>query len=471
MDRRAFLKTLTQAAAVAAVAGRSGPARAASPWKMTVAAVGDYIPGRRLSQLEDPGLLAVAELLRGADCTWANCETVLAEVGEAYPALKGFDPHLLSPPWGADELAWLGVDVVGTANNHTMDWGDRGLFSTLRHLDRAGIAHSGAGVDLARAAAPAYADTPAGRVGAVNCSVTFLDFFQASTAHPYVPGRPGLNPAKLDYKVQLPRDVFAGIKALAGEAIALSGWKRYEKEIFAVLGELPEDVTFFGDDTVIAGDRFDYLMEIRPADLTRITEAVAVARNNARAVIASTHAHEARQDLSRAEPAVEAMARATIDAGADLFVAAGPHILRGVEIYHGKPIFHSLGNFVFQYESTPGLPAEGYAAFGLPPDTIDRSRAGEKIFYYRYPEFWRALIPRVTLEGAATGPNEPQETKVTSIELFPITLGFGEPIYRRGIPTLAKGAEAEEILREVATLSEPYGTRITIRDGVGKVEL
>ena len=43
-----------------------------------------------------------------------------------------------------------------------------------------------------------------------------------------------------------------------------------------------------------------------------------------------------------------AFARACIDAGADAFVGHHPHVAQGVEWYAGKPIFYSLGNFVFK---------------------------------------------------------------------------------------------------------------------------
>ena len=36
-----------------------------------------------------------------------------------------------------------------------------------------------------------------------------------------------------------------------------------------------------------------------------------------------------------------------IDAGADLVVGSHPHVLQGIELYHGKWILYSLGNFVF----------------------------------------------------------------------------------------------------------------------------
>ena len=41
-----------------------------------------------------------------------------------------------------------------------------------------------------------------------------------------------------------------------------------------------------------------------------------------------------------------AFSRAAIDAGADLVVGHGPHVLRAIECYQGRPVFHSLGNFV-----------------------------------------------------------------------------------------------------------------------------
>lgn len=39
--------------------------------------------------------------------------------------------------------------------------------------------------------------------------------------------------------------------------------------------------------------------------------------------------------------------RKLIDAGADIIMGHHPHVLQGIEIYKGKPIFYSLGNFVF----------------------------------------------------------------------------------------------------------------------------
>lgn len=46
------------------------------------------------------------------------------------------------------------------------------------------------------------------------------------------------------------------------------------------------------------------------------------------------------------------LAHALVDAGADAVIGAHPHVLQGVELYRDKPIFYSLGNFIF-YQSIP----------------------------------------------------------------------------------------------------------------------
>ena len=47
------------------------------------------------------------------------------------------------------------------------------------------------------------------------------------------------------------------------------------------------------------------------------------------------------------------LARKMIDAGADIVVGSHPHVVQGAEIYKGKPIIYSLGNFIFDSFTTP----------------------------------------------------------------------------------------------------------------------
>jgi hypothetical protein len=456
MNRREFLKTVAQGAAVAA-ASRVIPAEAAQPKRMTLAAVGDCIVTRKISQRRDPDFLALVDLLRGVDCAWGNCELVLGDYREFYPAPKGGDPHTIAPSWAADELAFLGIDFVGVANNHILDFGNEGLFSTLKNLERVGIPYAGAGADLAAASRPGYVDTPAGRIGQVNCCSTFLGYFAAGPAHPYVKGRPGLNPVRLDQKYQLDRELFERLNKMGETYYDLQGLTEFE----SMMPKPPKDLGYFGEVQIVPGKGTDLLSAAQPKDLARVTEAIKIARNNSRLVVASIHAHEARQKLERPDPFLEPFARACIDAGADAFFAAGPHVIRGIEIYKGKPIFYCLSNFVFQYESSWPTSAEDFATYGLDPGTLDSSLFEMKVFYHEQKRFWQSFVPRITYEDG----------KVVDLEIHPVSLGFGQPLWERGIPMLARGEEAREILELIANLSKPYGTEMKIEDGVGRIAL
>jgi poly-gamma-glutamate synthesis protein (capsule biosynthesis protein) len=59
-------------------------------------------------------------------------------------------------------LTAAGVDCCTLANNHVLDWGRTGLEDTLTALGGAGIAHPGAGDNLAAASAPAILPFPGG---------------------------------------------------------------------------------------------------------------------------------------------------------------------------------------------------------------------------------------------------------------------------------------------------------------------
>jgi hypothetical protein len=461
MDRRTFLKTMTQTAAVAAAARFLPQPAQAMPNRLSLVAVGDCIVTRKISGRREPEFLELMELLRGADCTWGNCENVIGDARRLWPMPKGGDPHAIGPAWGADELAWAGIRFVGTANNHIMDYGHEGLFATLENLQRAGIVQAGSGENLAAAAQPAYFDSPAGRVGQVNCCSTFPPYFPAGSDHPHALGRPGLNPVVLEQALQIPASQFELLKKLNNEMYELRGWNEFGDLIAEMDAQLPKETWYFDETLIAAGDKVDLRSQARQADVDRITAAIKVARNNSRVVLATLHSHEARKKLEINDPFMQPFARACIDAGADAFISAGPHVIRGMEIYKGKPIFYCLGNFIFHYETTYPIPADARAALGLDPRGLDPSEYYKKIPYPDQRRFWESIVPRIVFEG----------DKVASVEIFPITQGFGEPIHERGNPLLAKGERATAILENLAKLSQPFGTEIEIADGVGRVKL
>jgi poly-gamma-glutamate synthesis protein (capsule biosynthesis protein) len=96
-----------------------------------------------------------------------------------------FDPALLAG------LHDAGIDAVSLANNHIRNGGDQGVIETCSNLDHAGIAHAGAGADLAAARAPAW-------LAAAGLKVAFLAYSnvgRANWAGTDSPGAAPLDPA------------------------------------------------------------------------------------------------------------------------------------------------------------------------------------------------------------------------------------------------------------------------------------
>ena len=163
-----------------------------------LALTGDVIMNSRVSVCRDPDILAAVELLRAADVTHAHLELPLHDFGGAdiFAAAEGALSWMRGPTVIADELRWMGVNLVSTASNHSLDYSYGGLRSTTRALDAAGLAHAGFGADLAAARAPAFVDTAAGRVALVSATSSFPAFARAGAARTDAPGRPGVNPLR-----------------------------------------------------------------------------------------------------------------------------------------------------------------------------------------------------------------------------------------------------------------------------------
>src|SRR5258707_963366 len=109
----------------------------------------------RISACRDPDVLAVVELLRGADVTHAHLEIPLHDFGAAdvFGAAEGALSWMRGPTTVADELRWLGVDLVSAASNHALDYSYGGLRSTIETLDADDLAGNVAGIRYAASVA------------------------------------------------------------------------------------------------------------------------------------------------------------------------------------------------------------------------------------------------------------------------------------------------------------------------------
>ncbi|HSD12777.1 MAG TPA: CapA family protein, partial [Patescibacteria group bacterium] len=128
-----------------------------APPRVTLVAVGDIMLSRTVGKtIAAKGdvrfpYLRMRDWLRGADIAFANLET---SVTPGRPVGQG-EMLFRADPGTVDGLADAGFDVLSLANNHTPNFGQKGLKDTFRYLREAGIAFAGAGEDAAAARAPA----------------------------------------------------------------------------------------------------------------------------------------------------------------------------------------------------------------------------------------------------------------------------------------------------------------------------
>ncbi|UCH93407.1 MAG: CapA family protein [Candidatus Aminicenantes bacterium] len=430
----------------------------ASEKEITFAALGDCVISRKISVQNDPGFLKLVELLRRADCTYGNCETTFYNPGGGFPAWKNyFSPNHFCPPWGADQFKWLGIDLVSLANDHIMDFAYNGLYSTMENLQQAGIGYAGAGKDLDHAASPGYVETAAGVVSLVSCSSSVFEInSRASVVHPYMKGRPGLNAIGVDFSIRVTEALFARLNDLKQDVLAAAGIPVEKTGVEDI-----ETVDYGPELRFSKGDETGIVLIPKEKDLDRVYAAIKIAKNNSRIVIATIHEHRGTDKNRRPTKFQEDFARKCIEAGADMFIGTGPHVLWGLEIYKGKPIFHSLGNFLFHEIKL--ISPEAYREANLPAYSPDPMLyAGKFDKFLKSEKIWQSIIPIITFNS---------ENNLKKIELYPITLEKNVPLHRRGTPCLAAGKEAAAIMEEFKKLSIPYHTTIVFRDGVGRVVL
>ena len=388
-------------------------------------------------------------LLSGADAAITNLETLFHDY-ESFnvpPGVMRSDPAL------AQDLAWAGFDIVARANNHAGDYGASGIAQTTRALTAARILSAGVGRDLAEARAPAFFGGRNVSVGLVSAAATVDAPAPASERRGPIPARPGIAPLRHTTTYVLSPERMRAVRSAAREiGIPMSA---------------REDALNAFDRSFIVGPTPGISTVPVPGDLDALTASLRSARARSGCLIFSLHAHEG-QESDRFAPAefVITAARAAIEAGADAVFGHGPHVLRGIEIWRGRPIFYSLGNFVFEYDQIRELPFDEYERLGLPQtarvsDFYDRQENFGKYSYPAERETWESVI--AILHGRGN--------RLESVELRPITLGFGQPRGSRGAPRLAQPAAARKILEDLVRLSRPYGTGIEIRGETGWIKL
>jgi len=423
-----------------------------------MAAAGDALITRQVGMFgNDPAFMALVEPIRAADAAVINLEVNLFHLWQfkGYPQAENGGNYEVGPPEAATDMKWMGFDLFNMATNHTTDYGVEGMFETMRLFDQLNLVYAGVGMTAGEATQAKYFETPKGRIALIGMATSFTPMSRASDPRPEIKGRPGLN----------------ALRTSQTNVLAPAQMADLRKLVQATGGRVPESETQpvrFGGATFVQGPENGTRGTVNDLDEDRILRSVRNGARQADHVIVYSHSHDIGSDTRPAAEHLRAFIKKCLDAGADAFVISGPHTMRGVEIYDGKPIFYSLGDFFMQNETIEPVPTdmiepEGLGIEALAADYYDARSKPDPVtgfptaYHPANPAVWESVVPVATFEGH----------KVTRITFYPVDMGFRVPRPHQGTPRLADPVLGRKILEGLARMSEIYGTRIVIRDGVG----
>ena len=356
-----------------------------------------------------------------------------------------------------------GFNIFSTANNHSFDYSYGGILSTIQSLKSCGCVYAGTGSTLDEAASAGYLTAPSGvRIALLSASATCDASAIAGNANDAVPGRPGINPLRYMLKYTVKRRQYKKLKKILSDVEYFS---KINRAVSRGLGKLYSGDCFpIGKDYIFCGKENKASSSMTRKDMARMEENIQKAREQSDYVLVSIHSHEYDgSDYLSPANFLKEFAHQCIEAGADAIIGHGPHELRGIEIYKGKPIFYSMGNFIFQNETIPFQPADAYERKGLDKNStveqlMDLRTQNGTVGLCTEENIWRSVMAAFTAEDG----------KITEITLYPVTLDMQLPRHQRGWPRLA---DNESVLHHLQALSQPFGTKLVIENGIAKIYL
>jgi hypothetical protein len=287
----------------------------------------------------------VAPTLRQADIVVGQVEHLFTE-----RPLKTTDGAAPCDPKGMKALAKAGLTVATLAGNHVWDSGPPGIEDTVNGLCGLGIATVGAGANIDEATKPAIIQKDGVKIGF------------------------------LDYNCVGLKETYAG-KEKAG--CAYVHVMTYYDLDYAGPGGPPTIYTF-----------------CEPKSFGSMSDNVRRLRSSCDVLVVSLHKGLVHTPVKLAQYERE-VTHAAIDAGADIIFSHHAHILKGIEVYRGKVIYHGLSNFVNVVRHLTVDPSKGpdqwakrrKEIFGFEPDPEYPP------FYPFHPEAKNSIIATCTIEG------------------------------------------------------------------------
>lgn len=232
-----------------------------------------------------------------ADLLFANSEQMY---GSGHTAARAHATY--SHRRGAEIAARVGFDVISFANNHALDWGPAGLLDTLKRAEAAGVRAIGAGGSLTEAREPAVIEKKGVRIGFLAYSCTGPAHYAAEDGKPgYAPVHAVTTYEQVDYQPGTPPRIRS--QPIPKQLTTM------EQDIRGLRGKV---------DAVVAS--FHWGLHFVPAVIPEYCRTVG---------------------------------HAAARAGASLVLGTHAHMLKGIEIFEGIPIFYGTGNFAFEMGLLP----------------------------------------------------------------------------------------------------------------------
>jgi poly-gamma-glutamate synthesis protein (capsule biosynthesis protein) len=226
------------------------------------------------------------------------------------PFKRGWE---FSKPDSVNAWKTAGFDAVGTASN--VSGSAEAVVRTVLELDRLGIAHAGTGENIEEARKPAVVEKNGMKFGFLSYTSVFYPQFV-----PALPKRPGAATVKAAMSI-------------------IPSWRSEEMP-----GAMPTVKTWLDEN-----------------EKALMLEDIARLRQQVDFVVVSCHwgvsSDEKIQDYQTE------LVYAAIDAGADAIMGHHPHRPQAIQIYKGKPIFYSMGNFAFDWWFVRNILKEGIMAY------------------------------------------------------------------------------------------------------------
>ena len=190
----------------------------ATPVKeLKIVAVGDILLGRGVGMRLKNGnkdytypFLEVRDILKKGDVIFCNLEESITASTHSLTGIKEGGKYVLKNDVEAIEgLKYAGFNLMNLANNHILDYYEKGLFDTMEILDKNGIKYAGAGKNLEEARKPAIMEVKGMKVGMLAYTDMAEVVYKGNPNYKFAAGedKPGVAPRPLKFDDSIKKDI------------------------------------------------------------------------------------------------------------------------------------------------------------------------------------------------------------------------------------------------------------------------